>query len=327
MLFALALSVIAAFAVTQLAIFSTTIYLHRTATHRGLALHPAVAFSFRFPLWLTTGISTKEWVAVHRKHHAFTDEAGDPHSPLLKGFWRVQLGNVFYYIREARNRRGGPEVRAGHQRRFLGSLDLQLRHGGSRGSAPRSCARPSGSGAACSPPAFTRSRYVFVLSSSINGLCHHVGYKNFGNTATNLRVLALITGGEGLHNNHHAFPRSPKFSVRRGEIDPAWPIVKLLTLLTLARPQRTIAAGQPRGHDLAALPDNSCPSGCVSPGGRRVRRRRRGSVGRISTLTTPAPAPTERRPPSQARPPPCELSGKDPADHSGRKTTHVQLRA
>jgi stearoyl-CoA desaturase (delta-9 desaturase) len=85
--------------------------------------------------------------------------------------------------------------------------------------------------------------YVFVLSSSINGLCHHVGYKNFENTATNLRFLALVTGGEGLHNNHHGFPRSPKFSFRPSEIDPAWPIIKLLTLLRLAKPYKTIDEG------------------------------------------------------------------------------------
>src|SRR5260221_5798640 len=87
----------------QVAVFGTTIYLHRSATHRALILHPAVAFLFRFSLWLTTGLSTKEWVAVHRKHHAFTDQEGDPHSPALMGFWSVQLGNVFHYVKEAKN--------------------------------------------------------------------------------------------------------------------------------------------------------------------------------------------------------------------------------
>ena len=82
--------------------------------------------------------------------------------------------------------------------------------------------------------------YVFVLSSSINGLCHYVGYKNFENTATNIRLLALITGGEGLHNNHHGFPRSPKFSLKASEIDPAWLVIKLLTMLHLAQPHQTI---------------------------------------------------------------------------------------
>src|SRR5205085_10167888 len=85
--------------------------------------------------------------------------------------------------------------------------------------------------------------YVFALSSSINGLCHHVGYKNFDNTATNIRLIALVTGGEGLHNNHHGHPRSPKFSWRksgRSEFDPAWPIIKLLITLNLAKPYKTI---------------------------------------------------------------------------------------
>jgi len=82
--------------------------------------------------------------------------------------------------------------------------------------------------------------YVFFLSSSINGLCHSRGYRNFGNTATNIPWLALLTGGEGFHNNHHGFPRSPKFSARSGEIDPSWPIIQLLARLKLARLSQTI---------------------------------------------------------------------------------------
>ena len=184
----LAVSLAIAICLSQVATFSTTIYLHRSATHRALTLHPAVVWLSRFALWITTGVSTKEWVAVHRKHHAFTDEDGDPHSPRLKGFWPVQLGNVFYY--------------------------------------------------------------VFFLSSSINGLCHSRGHRTFDNTATNIRWLALLTGGEGFHNNHHGFPRSPKFSVGSGEIDPSWPIIRLLTRLKLARPLRTI---EEAGHALPAL--------------------------------------------------------------------------
>ena len=87
--------------VTQVAVFSTTIFLHRSATHKAIELHPAVAFVFRLCLWITTGICTREWVAVHRKHHAFTEIEGDPHSPHLSGFWSVQLGNVFHYLKEA----------------------------------------------------------------------------------------------------------------------------------------------------------------------------------------------------------------------------------
>jgi stearoyl-CoA desaturase (Delta-9 desaturase) len=89
-----------AIVLTQVAKLSTTNYLHRCATHHALTLHPAIAWRFRLALWITTGLATKEWVAVHRKQHAFTDEDGDPHSPRLNGFRPVQLGKVFYYVRE-----------------------------------------------------------------------------------------------------------------------------------------------------------------------------------------------------------------------------------
>jgi stearoyl-CoA desaturase (Delta-9 desaturase) len=223
----------------QVAVFSTTIFLHRSATHRALQLHPAVAWMFRFALWITTGLSTREWVAVHRKHHAFTDEEGDPHSPALMGFWSVQLGNVFHYLKEARN----PEVIERYARDIEDDVwERRLfRHGivGPIVGTTALCAL-IGVGWGLLAAATHGVMYVFVLSSSINGLCHHVGYRNFDNTATNIRFLALLTGGEGLHNNHHGFPRSPKFSFNRGEIDPAWPLIKLMIALRLARPYKTI---------------------------------------------------------------------------------------
>jgi stearoyl-CoA desaturase (delta-9 desaturase) len=94
--------VITSIILTQIATFSTSIYLHRTLAHRALSLHPIVELLFRAALWLVTGQDRQQWVAVHRKHHTFTDREGDPHSPLLLGFWKVQLGNVFYYVQEAR---------------------------------------------------------------------------------------------------------------------------------------------------------------------------------------------------------------------------------
>src|SRR5947209_3975040 len=90
---------------TQSAVLATSVYLHRALTHRALVLHPVVAVVFRTVLWLTTGQRRQEWVAVHRKHHAFTDREGDPHSPRLLGVWRVLLFNVYYYAREARDPR------------------------------------------------------------------------------------------------------------------------------------------------------------------------------------------------------------------------------
>ncbi len=239
MLYSLVLALIVSALVTQVAVFSTTIFLHRTATHRALELHPAVAWMFKFALWLTTGLSTKEWVAVHRKHHAFTDQEGDPHSPMLEGFWPVQLGNVFLYIREAKK----PDVIERYSRDITESAwDRRVFNHGLLGLALGTallCA-VLGIGWGLLAAGVHAVMYVFVLSSSINGLCHHVGYRNFDNTATNIRFIALLTGGEGLHNNHHGYPRSPKFSWRTSEIDPAWPVIKLLIALHLAKPYKTI---------------------------------------------------------------------------------------
>ena len=239
MLWPLLLCVLVSTLVTQVAVFSTTIFLHRCATHKALELHPAVAFLFRFCIWLTTGISTREWVAVHRKHHAFTEVDGDPHSPHLQGFWSVQLGNVFHYLKEAHN----PETLERYARDIeVDAWDRRVFRFGMLGLS-------TGIAALCLvlglwwgllAAAIHAVMYVFVLSSSINGLCHYVGYRNFDNTATNIRLVALLTGGEGLHNNHHGHPRSPKFSFRPREIDPSWPLIKLLIALRLAHRYKTI---------------------------------------------------------------------------------------
>ena len=244
MLFSLFIALVASAIVTQIAVFSTTIYLHRTATHMALTMHPGVEWAFKFCLWLTTGLSTKEWVAVHRKHHAFTDKEGDPHSPMLEGFWKVQLGNVFYYVREIKK----TDVVERYARDIEeGWWDRNVFRRGVPGliiGTTFLCA-VLGLGWGLLAAGIHAVMYVFVLSSSINGLCHHAGYKNFDNTATNIRSLALLTGGEGLHNNHHGYPRSPKFSFKASEIDPAWPIIKLLIALNLAKPSKTI-------HEIAA---------------------------------------------------------------------------
>src|SRR5881409_3651806 len=96
-------AVAVAIALTEVTVLATSIYLHRGLAHRSLKIHPAADVLFRTILWLTTGQSRQQWVAIHRKHHAFTDCEGDPHSPRLLGFWRVQLFNAYYYMREVRN--------------------------------------------------------------------------------------------------------------------------------------------------------------------------------------------------------------------------------
>jgi stearoyl-CoA desaturase (Delta-9 desaturase) len=247
-LLSMGVSLAVAVGLTQIATFSTTIYLHRYAAHHAMTLNPVIAWLFRFALWVTTGLSTREWVAVHRKHHAFTDEDGDPHSPRLQGFWPVQLGNVFYYARETRN----PETIEKYARDIkVDRWDRLLFNHGLAGPVAGTVALCAliGVGWGLIAAGLHALIYVFFLSSSINGLCHSRGYRTFDNTATNIRWLALLTGGEGFHNNHHGFPRSPKFSVRSGEIDPSWPIIQLLARVKLARPYRTI---EETGHSPAA---------------------------------------------------------------------------
>jgi len=217
---------------TQVAVIATSIYLHRALAHRSLHLHPIADVAFRATLWLTTGQSRQEWVAVHRKHHTFTDREGDPHSPRLLGFWRVQLFNVAYYMREARNAETletfAPDLRPDRLDRVLfsrGTLGLVV-----------------GLSLLCALIGFWpgliaglthAALYVFVMAPLINALGHWRGSKNFENTAYNRRFLAWITGGESLHNNHHAHPRSPKFSMRRSEFDPSWLVIRALAAVRL----------------------------------------------------------------------------------------------
>jgi stearoyl-CoA desaturase (Delta-9 desaturase) len=223
---------LASFALAQIATVATSIYLHRALAHRSLSLRPFGAIAFRAVLWLLTGQSRQQWVAVHRKHHTFADREGDPHSPLLLGFWKVQLLNVYYYIQEARNpetvQKFAPDLAEDRWERYvfsrgwtglgLGTALLGLALGWWQGVLAM-----LGQGIL----------YMFVLAPLINGLGHWRGAQNFRNTAYNSRVLAWLTGGESLHNNHHAFPRSPKFSLRRSELDPSWVAIRVLAAMRL----------------------------------------------------------------------------------------------
>lgn len=223
---------IVAVALSQIAVMATSLYLHRALAHRALALHPVASVMFRAILWLTTGQDRREWVAVHRKHHAFTDRDGDPHSPRLRGLWRIQLLNAYYYAREARNpetiRRFAPDIPVDRLDRLMFSYGWA---GPTLGTAMLCVMFGLGPGllaalahAIC---------YVFVLAPLINGLGHWRGTQNFNNTAYNAGLLAWVTAGESLHNNHHAHPRSPKFSVQRVEVDPSWLVIRVLAAVGL----------------------------------------------------------------------------------------------
>jgi stearoyl-CoA desaturase (delta-9 desaturase) len=226
------LGLLIAIGLTQIAAIATSLYLHRALAHRSLAVHSAADVLFRAVLWLTTGQDRREWVAVHRKHHAFTDREGDPHSPTLRGLWHVQFLNAYYYAREARN----PET----IRKFAADLspDWLDRAVFSRGWIGLGLGTALlcllvGVGPGLIAAGVHAVLYVFVLAPAINGLGHWRGAKNFNNTAFNSRVLAWLTGGESLHNNHHAHPRSPRFSAGRLEFDPSWVVIRALAAVRL----------------------------------------------------------------------------------------------
>ncbi len=221
-------------AILQTSVLFTTVYLHRAKTHRGIDLHPLAGFLMHLELSLFTGIVPREWAAVHRKHHHFSDKEGDPHSPVLRGLWTVLFGNFFFYRREAKNpavvRKYTPDWKDDLLDRlpfmeyaFLGGLAIFiLMFGPAWGTAAY----------------FLQAVVYILLNSAINSVGHMVGYRNFDNQATNLRWLAMITAGEGLHNNHHEYPTAAHLAVRRDEFDPAWPFIRLLERLGLAKVKR-----------------------------------------------------------------------------------------
>jgi stearoyl-CoA desaturase (delta-9 desaturase) len=222
-----------ALALAQLAAIATSVYLHRTLAHRAVRLHPVTDVCFRAILWLTTGQNRREWVAVHRKHHTFTDREGDPHSPRLFGVWRVQLLNVYYYVREARNpetlRTFAPDITEDRWDRAIFSWGLS-----GLGLGIALLCLTLGVWPGLTAGLVHAVLYVFVLTPLIIGLGHWRGAQNFANTAYNSLALAWVTAGESLHNNHHAHPRSPKFSMGRFEFDPSWVVIRCLAKLGLA---------------------------------------------------------------------------------------------
>ncbi len=224
---------------TQITAISITLYLHRCQAHRGLELHPVVSHVFRFWLWLTTGMITKEWVAVHRKHHAKCETEDDPHSPQIVGLKKVFFGGYGLYRKEADKQATLDEY--GHKTpddwiernvysRF-NALGIFLLLGIN----------------------FLLFGVVGILmwivqmiwiplwaAGVINGVGHYWGYRNFEcpDASTNISPVGIIMGGEELHNNHHTYPTSAKFSVKPWEFDFGWMFISIFRAFGLAKVKR-----------------------------------------------------------------------------------------
>lgn len=221
---------------THITIAGVTIYLHRSQAHRGLDLHPVVAHFFRFWLWMTTGMLTREWVAIHRKHHAKCEREGDPHSPIMFGLEKVLWQGAELYREEALNEEtlkrfshGTPddwmERKVYSANPSLGILimmviDLAL----------------FGAFGLC-VWAVQMAWIPFWAAGVVNGLGHFVGYRNFSSpdSSTNLFPIGILIGGEELHNNHHAYGTSAKFSSKWYEFDIGWMYIRALQAIGLAK--------------------------------------------------------------------------------------------
>jgi stearoyl-CoA desaturase (delta-9 desaturase) len=226
-------ALVVGFTVTTLANLGTTVFLHRALAHKALTLHPIASFVARITIWLSTGIRPRQWVAVHRKHHAFTDQEGDPHSPVLLGWKKVQMRNVALYRKSAndpqtveRYAKDLPKTRLDSylfDRALLGlGLGIALLifvFGPLIGSLA----------------AFVHLNAYLAGSAAVNAIAHHFGRHPYANGAGNLQWLALLTAGEGLHNNHHAAPTSARLSHRWYELDPGWWLIRGLSVVRLAK--------------------------------------------------------------------------------------------
>ncbi|GAB4058654.1 DesA family fatty acid desaturase [Uliginosibacterium sediminicola] len=234
--------VITALGLTHITIASVTIFLHRYQAHRSLEMHAIPSHFFRFWLWMTTGMVTKEWAAIHRKHHAKCETVEDPHSPQVLGINRVLWGGVFLYVKESRNKEtmerfghGTPNdwientIYTPHQK--LGIVLMLLLDLAMFGVVPGALIW------------VVQMIWIpFWAAGVINGLGHFWGYRNFDcvDASTNLFPWGILIGGEELHNNHHTYATSAKLSAKWYEFDIGWLYIRILEVLGLAKVKKTI---------------------------------------------------------------------------------------
>jgi len=244
-----------ALVLTHITIAAVTIFLHRHQAHRALDLHPIASHFFRFWLWLTTGMVTKEWAAIHRKHHAKCETVDDPHSPQVLGINRVLWGGVFLYVKESYNKdtieRYGQGTPDDYMERnlysahailgltLMGAINIFL-----FGVVPGLLIL------------VTQIVWIpFWAAGVINGVGHWFGYRNFdaADASTNIVPWGILIGGEELHNNHHSHATSAKLSSKWYEFDIGWMYIRILEMLGLATVKKV--APKPRFADAKPVSD------------------------------------------------------------------------
>ncbi len=232
--------VLFALAMTHVTIVSVTVFLHRHQAHRALDLHPIASHFFRLWLWLTTGQVTKEWAAIHRKHHAKCEQADDPHSPHVHGIRKVLLQGAELYRIESKNKE--TLARYGHgtpddwlERNLYSRFSWQ-------GVGLMMIIDLALFGAAGLAVWALQMAWIPITAAGIiNGAAHYWGYRNFEapDASANILPWGIIIGGEELHNNHHTYPTSAKLSVKPYEFDIGWMYISLMQMVGLAKVKKT----------------------------------------------------------------------------------------
>jgi len=222
-------------AVTHITIVAVTLFLHRSQAHRGVDLHPVVSHFFRFWLWLTTGMVTKEWVSIHRKHHARCEREGDPHSPMIYGISRVLFKGAELYRDESKNDETIKKFGHGTPNDWI-EKNLYAKYSANGILIMLAIDVLLFGAAGLAVWAVQMAWIPFWAAGVVNGLGHFWGYRNFASpdTSTNVSPIGILIGGEELHNNHHAYGTSAKFSSRWFEFDIGWGYLTLLKWFGLA---------------------------------------------------------------------------------------------
>ena len=226
--------------VTHITIVTVTVYLHRFSAHRSIDLHPALQHFFRFWSWLTTGMITRQWTAIHRKHHAATETAEDPHSPKVRGIWKILWEGTEAYREAARDEAIMERYGSGCPDDWL-ERRLYSRHE-MLGVGMLAVIDVALFGFAGISVWAVQMLWIPVLGAGvINGIGHYWGYRNFESpdASTNMVPWGILIGGEELHNNHHTYPNSARLSQKWWEFDVGWMWIRIFQAFGLARPFST----------------------------------------------------------------------------------------